>query len=305
MNGSRMKEQKEQSHLAETAEAVLSSEPAESLTTSTTEDTSMNIPTPNPQNISSPTSQNISNPNPQNSPAVDWIPAPLNLEPPPQISPSQPSLTLSPPTATRTEQEQESQRTIQNLNANNLIMNQALELFELLQFRRAAEVAKPPTIEAQHIEVAPGRAEPLSFMTLQTVEGIVSSTDFDAAQGQTSWESKMEKFVNFGHAYSSVNTVTGKVCYMVDAKLYRNILLAVAARKQNERSLATAAEKLEQHIEQIRSSNGRIMKGESDMLVHVVMHGLMLRTCSRRPTRERHVLGDCLEEAMGMLQVHD
>jgi hypothetical protein len=76
------KEQKEQSHLAETAEAVLSSEPAESLTTSTTEDTPMNIPIPNLQNISSPASQNISNPNPQNSPAVGWIPAPLNLEPP-------------------------------------------------------------------------------------------------------------------------------------------------------------------------------------------------------------------------------
>jgi hypothetical protein len=85
-------------------------------------------------------------------------------------------------------------------------------------------------------------------MTLQTVEGIVDSTDFDAAQGQTSWESKMENFVNLGHAYSSVNTVTGEMCYMVDAELYRNILLAVAARKQNERSLATAAEKLEPHI---------------------------------------------------------
>jgi hypothetical protein len=76
----------------------------------------------------------------------------------------------------------------------------------------------------------------------------------------------MEKFVNLGHAYSSVNSVTGEMCYMVDAELYRNILLVVAAKKQNERSLATAAEKLEQHIVQIGNSNGRIMKGESDML---------------------------------------
>ncbi len=53
---------------------------------------------------------------------------------------------------------------------------------------------------------------------------------------------------------------------MVDAELYRNILLAVAARKKNERSLATVAEKPEQHIEQIENSNGRIMKEESDML---------------------------------------
>ncbi len=102
--------------------------------------------------------------------------------------------------------------------------------------------------------MAPRQAEPLSFMTLQTVEGIVESTDFSTAQGQTSWESKMEKFVNLGHAYSSVNTVTGEMCYMVDAELYKNMLLAVAARKQNERSLAMAVEKLEQHIEQIGNS---------------------------------------------------
>jgi hypothetical protein len=104
-------------------------------------------------------------------------------------------------------------------------------------------------IEAQHVELAPGRLEPLSFMTLKTVEGIIESTDFDAVQGQTSWETRMEKLVSLGHAYSSVNTVAGEVCYMVDAELYKNILLAVAARKQNERSLAMATEKLEQHIE--------------------------------------------------------
>ena len=76
----------------------------------------------------------------------------------------------------------------------------------------------------------------------------------------------MEKFVNLGNAYSSTNTLTGEKCYMVDEPLYRDILLAVAARKQNKRSLATAAIKLEQHIEQIGNSNERIMKGESDLL---------------------------------------
>ncbi len=145
-------------------------------------------------------------------------------------------------------------------------MNQALELFELLQSRRSAEAIRPPTVDAQQVEVTPRRAEPLSFMTLQTVEGIIDSTDIDAAQRQTSWESKMEKFVNLGHAYSSVNTVTGEMCYMVDTELYRNILLAVAAKKQNERYLSTVAEKLEQHNEQIGNSNGRITKGESGML---------------------------------------
>ena len=69
----------------------------------------------------------------------------------------------------------EEQRSEQNLNANNLTMSQALELFELLQSRRAADVVKPPIIEAQQVEMAPGRAEPLSFMTLQTVERIIES----------------------------------------------------------------------------------------------------------------------------------
>ncbi len=87
----------------------------------------------------------------------------------------------------------EEQRSEQILNANNLTMNQALELFDLLQAKRAAEVVRPPTIEAQHVELAPGRAEPLSFMTLKTVEGIIESTDFDAAQGQTSWENQNGK----------------------------------------------------------------------------------------------------------------
>jgi hypothetical protein len=35
----------------------------------------------------------------------------------------------------------------------------------------------------------------LSFMTLQTVEGIIESSDLDADQGQSSWEAKMDKFV--------------------------------------------------------------------------------------------------------------
>ncbi len=102
---------------------------------------------------------------------------------------------------------------------------------------------------AHPVERASRGTEPLSFLTLQTVEGIVGSTDFDAPQGQTSWEGKMEKFVRLGHTYSSVNTVTGEKCYMVDESLYKDILLAVAARKQNEHLLAATTEKFEQHIE--------------------------------------------------------
>jgi hypothetical protein len=173
-------------------------------------------------------------------------------------------------------------------------MSQALELFELLQSRRAADVVRPPTIEAQHVEVAPRRAEPLSFMTLQTAEGIIESTDCNAAQGQTSWESKMEKFVNLGHAYSSVNTVTGEMCYVVDAELYKNILLAVAARKQNERSLATATEKLEQHIEQIENSNDRVMQGEKDALekMTIRMNRSFTEMRDEQHTRMKNVMAD-------------
>ncbi len=127
-------------------------------------------------------------------------------------------------------------------------MDQALELFELLQTRRTRETHQSSTVEAHHVEMAPVRSEPLSFLTLQTVERIVGSTDFNVPQGQTTWETKMQKFVSLGHAYSSVNTVTGEKCYMVDEALYRDILLAVAARKQNEHSLAAATEKLEQHM---------------------------------------------------------
>ncbi len=113
-----------------------------------TNGTTMNIP--NPENISSPNTQNIPESQPQ-----EQSTAPIP-ELPSQNSPSLSPPSLLPPTAARTEQEQEEQRTIQNLNANNLTINQALELFELLQSRRAAEVVKPPTIEAQQIEVAPG-----------------------------------------------------------------------------------------------------------------------------------------------------
>jgi hypothetical protein len=122
-------------------------------------------------------------------------------------------------------------------------MEQALELFELMQARRSADVEKAHTVEAHHVDAAPRQAEPLSFMALQTVEVIVGSMDFFTPEGQTSWESKMEKFLNLGHAYSSENTVTGEKCYIVDEALYRDILLAVAARKQNEQLLTSASDR--------------------------------------------------------------
>jgi hypothetical protein len=276
-----LKEQKEQMASATIAgdnDLVSPNEPLEMATPSEESEAPMN--NPNPQNIPIPSPQNI-----PPLPVPDHSSQNSSHLPPPSSSPS---------TAARSEQVLEEQRAEQNLNANNLTMSQALELFELLQSRRAADVVKPPIIEAQQVEVAPGRAEPLSFMTLQTVERIIESTDCNPDQGQGSWESKMEKFVNLGHAYSSVKTVTGETCYMVDGELYKNILLAVAAKKQNERSLATATEKLEQHMEQIEHSNDRVMKGEKDALEKLTlrMNRSFEEMRGEQQTRMKNVMAD-------------
>ena len=53
---------------------------------------------------------------------------------------------------------------------------------------------------------------------------------------------------------------------MVNEALYRDILLAVAARKQNESTLSSAIEKLEQHMSQIEDSHNRVMQREKDAI---------------------------------------
>ncbi len=96
-------------------------------------------------------------------------------------------------------------------------------------------------MEAEPVARAPVRAEPLSYLNLGAVEGIVGSTNPDALQEQTSsWEGKVEKFMRLSHTYSSNNTISGEKCYMVDESLYKDILLAVAARKQNESTLSSS-----------------------------------------------------------------
>jgi hypothetical protein len=131
-------------------------------------------------------------------------------------------------------------------------------------------------------------------MTLQTVEGIVESADLNTAQGQPTWESKMEKFVNLEHAYSSVNTVTGEVCYMVDAALYKDILLAVAARKQNEQILAAASERMEQHVELITGSNERVMQREKHAMEQMAqrMNESRLQIQDEHKTRMTNAMAD-------------
>ena len=130
-----VKKQKEQMHPTDAAEVIPSSEQAEAL----------NIPIPNTQNISSPNTQNIpeSQSQEQSTPPIQAHPS--------QNSPSLPPPYLLPPTAPRAEQVLGEQRIEQNINANSLTMNQAIELFELLRSRRTADIVRPPTIEAQHV----------------------------------------------------------------------------------------------------------------------------------------------------------
>ena len=137
-----LKEHKEQMASATIAgdnDLVSSNEPLEMATPSEDNEAPMNNPNP----------QNIPIPSPQNIPP---LPVPDH---PSQNSSHLPPPSLSPSTAARSEQVLEEQRAEQNLNANNLTMSQALELFELLQSRRAADVVKPPIIEAQQVETAP------------------------------------------------------------------------------------------------------------------------------------------------------
>jgi hypothetical protein len=54
-------------------------------------------------------------------------------------------------------------------------MQQAVELFELLQARKAREAEKSVTVEVQPFERKPRRNEPLFFLTFGTVEGIVGA----------------------------------------------------------------------------------------------------------------------------------
>ena len=220
-----LKEYKEKLQSMEGTEPTPAEEPISDLAVEGDKDHDMN--TPIPQNISSPIPQNISSPIPLNIPILqsqEHLSTP-NSEHLSQNSPNFPPMPQVPPNTPGAEQ---------NLNVNSITMSQALELFELMQAKRAGDVGRLATVEAQHIEAEAPRAEPLSFLSLQTVEGIVSSMDLGNLEEQETWEGRMEKFVNLGNAYSSTNTHTGERCYMVDEPLYRDILLAVAARKQNE-----------------------------------------------------------------------
>ncbi len=76
--------------------------------------------------------------------------------------------------------------------------------------------------------------------------------------------------MRLSHSYSSDNTISGEKCYMVDEALYKDILLAVAARRQNESTLTSASEKLEQHLVRIEDSHKRIIQRENVVIEQFV-----------------------------------
>jgi hypothetical protein len=99
---------------------------------------------------------------------------------------------------------------------------------------------------------------------LSTVEGIVGRTNPSEIGGQSTWEEKMEKFMRLSHSYSTSHTISGETCYVVDKALYINVLLAVAARKQNEQMISNVVNKMQEHIGQIESSYDRVTTRENE-----------------------------------------
>ncbi len=63
-------------------------------------------------------------------------------------------------------------------------------------------------------------------------------------------------------SYSARHTISGEMCYMVDQQLYKDILLPVAAKKQNEKVYVQSVQLLENHMGRIESSHGRAVGRE-------------------------------------------
>ncbi len=170
-------------------------------------------------------------PNPQNIPPPPEQSSPHNHSAPPPLE-QPPSLNIPPPSGEQMTNPPASEQPYvlgsspETIDANKLTMQQALDLFEMLQARKSKEAEKSVTVEAKPVARAPARAEPLSYLTLGTVEGIIGSTNPDTLQEQTSsWEGKVEKYMRLSHSYSSENTISGEKCYMVNEALYKDILL--------------------------------------------------------------------------------
>jgi hypothetical protein len=108
-------------------------------------------------------------------------------------------------------------------------------MIEGMQANNTKAVDKEETVEVLSVEGVGERTQPFSFLTLSTVEGR-GTKPADLAE-QATWEAKVEKFMQLSDTYSTRHaiSISGELCYMVDQQLYKDILLAVAARKQNEK----------------------------------------------------------------------
>jgi hypothetical protein len=69
--------------------------------------------------------------------------------------------------------------------------------------------------------------------------------------------------------YSSSHT--GEKCYMVEAALYKDILLAVTVQRQNQQRLAASCDELEAHMLQIENSHERISMREKSAIGDFVL----------------------------------
>jgi hypothetical protein len=128
------------------------------------------------------------------------------------------------------------------------------------------EADKEETVEVLAVEGVGERTQPLSFLTLNTVEGIVGTTDPDESTEQSTWEAKVENFMRLSDTYSTRHTISGETCYMVDRQLYKDILLAVAARRQNAKVYEASVEQLERHIGHIEDSRARVADREREAI---------------------------------------
>ena len=143
-------------------------------------------------------------------------------------------------------------------------LQQIREMMEALRARTPAGGEKAQMVEAQPVVPPRDRLDPLSFLTLSTVEGIVGGTNPSEIGGQTTWEEKMEKFMRLSHSYSTSHTISGETCYLVDKALYEHVLLAVAARKQNEQMVSNVVSKMQEHIGHMESSCVRVAARENE-----------------------------------------
>jgi hypothetical protein len=65
-------------------------------------------------------------------------------------------------------------------------------------------------------EIAGAIIEPLSFLTLNTMKGIVGCTNPTDLEEQTTWNAKLEKLMSLSGTYLSNNSISEETCYMVD-----------------------------------------------------------------------------------------